>query len=103
MKALRITPKRRHVFPILGFLIFNLLYPMQTGAVNMADSVRGLWERVVPVCANDFIVESIPSEQGKDVFEIESKDGKIVLRGDSMAVSKRLYQKYCPPAQSSAP
>jgi alpha-N-acetylglucosaminidase len=97
MKALRFTPKRRHVFPILAFLIFTLLHPLEIGAANMADSVRGLLERVVPAHANEFIVESIPSEQGKDVFEIESKDSKIVLRGNTgvaAAVALNWYLKY---------
>jgi alpha-N-acetylglucosaminidase len=42
-----------------------------------------LIQRIVPKHADQFICETIPEADGRDVFEIESKDGKVVLRGNS--------------------
>ena len=43
------------------------------------------------------MTELIPADNGKDVFEIESRDGKVVLRGNSplsQAVALNWYLKY---------
>jgi len=56
-------------------------------------------KRVVPTVANKFVVEEIPAENGKDVFELQSKNGKIVLSGNngvSVASALGYYLKtYC--------
>ena len=47
--------------------------------------------------ADAFIVETISQQNGKDVFEIESRNGKIVLRGNngvSIAVAFNWYLRY---------
>ena len=51
-----------------------------------ADVVRAsasLIQRVVPGQARYFLVEQIPTEGGLDVFEVESRGERIVLRGSS--------------------
>ncbi len=80
---------RRLVFCALVFLCANRV------AAN--DSAAALIKRVVPGYADQFIVESIAPENGKDVFEIESRAGKIVLRGNNgVSVGSALgwYLKY---------
>lgn len=56
-------------------------------------------ERVIPDQSGSFIIEAIPQQNGKDVFELDSKDGKIVLRGNnglSVASALNYYLKnYC--------
>jgi alpha-N-acetylglucosaminidase len=47
------------------------------------DAARGLIGRVVPSRAAQFVCEVIPQAGGKDVFEIESQGGRIVLRGNN--------------------
>lgn len=47
------------------------------------DAARALLARVVPRNASRFTVASIPDSAGYDVFEVESRDGKVVLRGSS--------------------
>ncbi|WP_240773428.1 alpha-N-acetylglucosaminidase [Pontibacter sp. SGAir0037] len=62
-----------------------------------AEAVYGLIKRVVPTHARHFTVEFIPKEAGKDVYEVESRDGKIVLRGNngiSVASALNHYLKY---------
>ncbi len=40
-------------------------------------------KRLIPEQAGQFVVETIPADNGHDVFEIENRDGKIVLRGNN--------------------
>ena len=47
------------------------------------DPARELLGRVLPRQAGRFVIEEIPSENGRDVFEIESGEGQVVLRGNS--------------------
>jgi alpha-N-acetylglucosaminidase len=63
-------------------------------AVQAAQALIG---RLLPKHTSQFILDIIPADQGKDVFEIESKDGKVVLRGNSalsMSVGLNWYLKY---------
>jgi len=76
----------------LMFCCFPLLSQAQDGI----EAVRGLIHRLIPAHANQFELENIPIEQQKDVFEIESKAGKIVLRGNngvSLASALNAYLK----------
>lgn len=55
------------------------------------DAARQLIARVVPARAGTFAVEAIPPDSGRDVFEIESRGNRIVLRGSSgVAVASAL-------------
>jgi len=54
--------------------------PPAPGAAAVARELIG---RVLPQHAAAFACEVIPQEGGKDVFEIEAKDGKIMLRGNN--------------------
>jgi alpha-N-acetylglucosaminidase len=65
-----------------------------TGAIK---SVTALLKRLLPGYTEHFIFETIAKEKGKDVFEIESKNGKIIIRGNngvSMASGLNWYLKY---------
>ena len=62
-----------------------------------AQAAAGLVNRVLPGHASDFIVEVISQENGKDVLEVEAKDGKIVLRGNNglaVAMAFNWYFRY---------
>src|SRR5437899_3052564 len=70
--------------------------PLERSAA-MARAARALIERVLPGRVAAFRVEIIPAEDGADVFEIESRDHTIVLRGtNGVAVASALswYLKY---------
>src|SRR5258708_783516 len=58
-----------------------------------------LVKRILPTHAESFIVEALPGSAGKDSFEIESRKGKIVLRGRTgVAIGSALYyylNEYC--------
>lgn len=64
---------------------------------NSERSIRELIQRVVPKHANNFTVRFIDRENNKDVFEIESKGGKILLSGNngvSIASALHYYLKH---------
>lgn len=50
---------------------------------DAADAARALLTRLLPRQATRFVVEIIPPDHGRDVFEIQSRAGKIVLRGNN--------------------
>jgi alpha-N-acetylglucosaminidase len=67
------------------------LHIANAGTVDVAE---GLIERIVPVHSAAFVIESIPAENGHDVFEIESRDGKIVLRGNNGIAQASAFNWY---------
>jgi alpha-N-acetylglucosaminidase len=70
------------------------------GASNATDpsaAAAGVLQRLLPNACNRFRLESIPTVNGCDVFEIDSRDGLVVLRGSSgVAICSALnwYLKY---------
>ena len=62
-------------------------------------AAKGLIARLLPKHADRFVCEVIPDDNGKDVFELESRGGKIVLRGNNgLCIASALnwyLEKYC--------
>ena len=59
--------------------------------------VQQLVARLLPDHSSFFEVEFIPADAGRDVFEIESREGHVVLRGNkgvSVAAGLNWYLKY---------
>lgn len=85
-----------------AILFLLLLLPRATPASELSHnspgvSGRDLVERILPKQSSQFVVETISAQNGFDVFEIESRDGKIVLRGNNgVAIGSALdwYLKY---------
>ncbi|MCY3022435.1 MAG: alpha-N-acetylglucosaminidase C-terminal domain-containing protein [Planctomycetota bacterium] len=78
-------------------LVSGLLASACSAGTAPHDAARGLIQRLVPEKAALFVLESIPQENGRDVFEIESRDGKVVIRGSSgvsIASGWNWYLKY---------
>lgn len=68
----------------------------RTDATAIA-AVEGLLKRILPNHTGRFVFEWIPPDNERDVFEIESRDGKTVIRGNtgvSMASGLNHYLKY---------
>jgi alpha-N-acetylglucosaminidase len=64
------------------------------GATAQLDTKASyaLIQRIVPAKAARFVVEPLAAQNDKDVFEIESRAGKIVLRGSNgVSVASALY------------
>ncbi len=68
---------------IVYLIIFISMISLQAPAQINKDVTKELIHRIVPGVADHFGIERIPQENGKDVFEIESKGDKIMLRGNN--------------------
>ena len=64
-----------------------------------AEAARALLARLLPEQVERFAFESIPADKGRDVFEVESRAGKVLIRGNNpvaMATGLNWYLKhYC--------
>jgi len=88
--------------PLLhSFLVSMALFTPSVAAPATAQSdttaARGLVERLLPRHAKHFVLEIIPRDPAGDVFEIESRKGKTVLRGNNgvaIASSLNWYLKH---------
>ncbi|HTI58416.1 alpha-N-acetylglucosaminidase [Mucilaginibacter sp.] len=82
---------------LFTLIILTLSY-YSNAQVSQADS-KAFIERVIPGRAGSFLIESIPQENGRDVFELDGDGSKIILRGNnvlSIASALNYYLKnYC--------
>jgi alpha-N-acetylglucosaminidase len=82
----------------VALLIFTVGAPAGERANDEPmQAVRGLLHRVLPAREKSFVLEVIPEDHGRDVFEIESQGEKIVLRGNrgvALAAGLNWYLKY---------
>lgn len=77
----------RHVLFIILFLA-----PFYLQAQDQLAAVKGLIHRLLPEHEEAFEAQLIPKTDEKDVFELEMKDNKIVLRGtNGVALASALY------------
>ena len=82
----------------LSVIFFFVFIKMMSAQLDITAS-KALLQRIVPYYAGKFLIEPIEPENGRDVFEIESNAGRIILRGNSgVAVASALYYyltEYC--------
>lgn len=86
-------------FFIIIFLVYFYLpsFSQKISPSDIIQSSEALLERVIPGKKADFILQVIPSDSGRDVFGIESRNNKIVLKGNnavSIASALNWYLKY---------
>lgn len=66
---------------------------------NATRAAQGLLRRLLPDHAERFAFEVVPPQAGRDVFEIETRGGTVIIRGNtgvSMAMGLNWYLKhYC--------
>jgi alpha-N-acetylglucosaminidase len=56
---------------------------METKVLFPTGALKNLIGRFLPGMTEQFAFEAMEAVEGKDVWELDSKDGKIVLRGNS--------------------
>lgn len=82
----------------LGIVSALFLMNAASAQLNIAAS-KALVQRVLPQHAAQFLIAPLAQQNNKDVFEIESRNNKIVLRGNTgVAVASALYfylNEYC--------
>ena len=86
----------------MKYFFFNLLWflPLAISAQsNDIPAAKALAQRVIPQYARRIVFEKTSDTSGKDVFELESVNGIIIIRGNStnaMAVGLNYYlRNYC--------
>jgi alpha-N-acetylglucosaminidase len=92
----RLSTMTKRIFSI-GLFAALLCQSLPTRAAEVDVVVRRLIERIAPGHRQDFVVETIAASAGENIFEVEARDGKIVLRGDSplsQAVAFNWYLKH---------
>lgn len=91
------TATRGYLTLLFLALLFGSL-PVPAGdGTNPAVAVAGLIHRVLPGHERQFVVEVIAADPAGDVFELESRAGKVVLRGNNgvaIAAGLNWYLKY---------
>ena len=95
----RKTSDPSHLCLRLLLLFIPLLSALtMQGADKGVEAARNLIERITPRYSRQFVLELIPaSPQGEDVYEIDGKAGRIILRGNnpvSLATAFNQYLKY---------
>lgn len=71
--------------------------PFKTPGAGDLRTIEGLAQRVAPWISPNLVLQQIPKEQGNDVFELESKNGKLIIRASdasSAAMGLNWYLKY---------
>ncbi|MHC4117085.1 MAG: alpha-N-acetylglucosaminidase TIM-barrel domain-containing protein [Planctomycetota bacterium] len=97
----KMSVSKRPGWAILGIVVLLTVAVGACGSQSgdSCESVRGLLGRVVPGRGGEFVFEEISEDNGRDVFEIETWGGKVVIRGNngvSMAMGVNWYLKhYC--------
>lgn len=80
---------------IAGFFLLSTAFKKEDTGVR---AVYDLIERVTPGYGKQFVLKQIPAgTDGQDVYEIDGKRGKIILRGNnpvSLATAYNQYLKY---------
>ena len=74
-----------------------LLTAVSTAAAGPVEAARGVIGRLLPDRVDQFVLEVIPPDGDRDAFEIETIDGKVVVRGnDGVAIASGVnwYLKY---------
>lgn len=77
----------------LGLVFLIICFTVNIKANTVSESYK-LINRVLPGHSSEFVIQTISAKNGADVFEIEAKSGKIVLRGNnpvSVAVAFNWY------------
>lgn len=76
---------------VMILLVAGSLRASENTADAATVAARSLVERLLPGHTQQFVLETIAPDNGRDVFEVESRDGKIVLRGnDGVSIASAL-------------
>ena len=83
---------------MIGAIAFAVLLAAaprsRAAAADELAAAKALIGRVVPDQAASFVVQRIPTMDGRDVFEVESRAGRIVLRGSSGVAIASALNRY---------
>ena len=75
-------------------LFINALPLHSAQSSNPIRATYALIERVTPGYGKQFVLELIKSENGQDVYEIGSRHGRVVLRGNNAVALATAFNQY---------
>lgn len=87
----------KHYYFISLWLIATVVSLLCTACHSNHPQIQAAYdliERVTPGYGNQFQLELIDSENGKDVYEIGSQNGKVLLRGNNPVALATAYNQY---------
>ena len=80
-------------------LLVMTIFSIPVDAQINKNELQKFIHRIIPEVSSNFDVKYIEKENGKDVFEVEGINGKIILRGNngvSVASALKYYlENYC--------
>ena len=79
------------------FVLLAVSSVTTTAVAGPVEAARGVVQRLLPEHADQFVFEQIAPDGHRDVFEIDSDDGKVVVRGNTgvaIASGVNWYLKY---------
>lgn len=83
---------------ILALVMFNIFCIVALGQTYIKNS-ENLVKRILSDKADQFIIETLNTASGKDTFQVQSRNGKIVLSGNNgVSIASALYfylNEYC--------
>jgi alpha-N-acetylglucosaminidase len=84
------TKKKWMLCKLIAMIIFFTAISSHLAQARQVDETKfnkqsclDLIKRILPKYADRFEVEYVPQKNNKDVFELESRNGKVVLRGNN--------------------
>ena len=90
-------PRSAWTVPLATAAALFFSAPARAASPGPVPATRALLARLLPAQAGKFVLETIPAPPGADVFEIESRNNQVVLRGNNgiaMASALNWYLKY---------
>ena len=91
--------KKSVLFCAVAVFIVNFVAASLLTAEDSVTAAKGILERTVPELVGQVTFVEIPAENSKDVFELQTTDGKLIVSGNngvSMASGLHWYLKhYC--------
>lgn len=87
---------RKVLFLFVSLFALSCLQTVRAASESVREA-SALAARLLPGNDRNFVFEDIKADQGRDVYELESRDGKVIIRGNSansMAVGLNHYLKY---------
>src|SRR2546427_9003599 len=72
--------------------LFLLLFSIGSARADQSSAASDVLKRLVRDRASSFAFQQIPADNGKDVYEIEARDGKVIVRGNTpISMSRGAY------------
>lgn len=87
--------KRTHFYSSLLLLLLGLTScQTSVGEEDITKAAREVISRQIGNRCEDIHLEIVPSEKGKDVYEIQAENGQLTLKGSSSVALCHAFQKY---------